>query len=104
MGGGFIDISSNNQTIKITFTDKGIFINGKKVGEPIELDLQKILQEEKETSNTSSDDNDAEDAEVEDIEYAPEEANSIEDEAESDTDLEQFDLGEPLDIDEMMKE
>lgn len=104
MGGGIIDISSNNQTIKITFTDKGIFVNGKKIGEPIELDLQKILQEEKETSNTSSDDNDAEDAEVEDIEYAPEEANSIEDEAEADTDLEQFDLGEPLDIDKMMAE
>ncbi len=103
MGGGIIDISSNNQTIKIKFTDKGIFVNGKKIGEPIELDLQKILQEDDKVG-TSVDADDAGNADIEDTEAAPEEFNSIEDEAEADTDLEQFDLGEPLDIDKMMAE
>lgn len=103
MGGGIIDISSNNQTIKIKFTDKGIFVNNKKVGEPIELDLQKILQEDDKVG-TSVDADDAGNADIEDTEAAPEEANSIEEDAEAETDLEQFDLGEPLDIDKMMAE
>ena len=103
MGADFIDINKNNQSVKIKFTDKGIFVNGKKTGEAIELDLQKILQEDDKVG-TSVDADDAGNADIEDTEAAPEEFNSIEDEAEADTDLEQFDLGEPLDIDKMMAE
>jgi hypothetical protein len=104
MGSDFIDISKNNQTVKIKFTDKGIFINGKKTGEAIEIDLHKILQEDDDKNDTSADADDTENVDLEDTEAAPEEFNSIENEAEADTDLEQFDLGEPLDIDKMMAE
>ncbi len=103
MGGGIIDISSNNQTIKIKFTDKGIFINDKKVGEPLELDLRKLMEKNKDIDDIRSNTDDK-DIDLEDTEAAPEEFSSIEDAAEAPTDLEQFDLGEPLDIDEMMSQ
>ena len=69
----------------------------------MELDLRKLMEKNKDIDNTLSDSDDK-DIDLEDTEAAPEEFSSIEDAAEAPTDLEQFDLGEPLDIDEMMSE
>jgi hypothetical protein len=102
-GSDLIDFNSDNPTSKIKFTDKGIFVNNKKVGEPMELDLHKLLKDD-DNANLSANEAAKEEIDLEDTEAAPEEKNSIEDDAEADTDLEQFDLGEPLDIDKMMAE
>lgn len=100
-GSDLIDFNSDNPTSKIKFTDKGIFVNNKKVGEPMELDLHKLLKDD-DVANLSADETADEEINLEDTEAAPVENNSIEEDAEAEADLEQFDLGEPLDIGAMM--
>lgn len=42
-----VDVKKDNPVTEFKFSEQGVFRNGEKVGEPIELNFQKILQEQK---------------------------------------------------------
>lgn len=56
----YIDWTKNNSESLFIFNEKGVFLNNKKIGEPIEIDLQKLLQDDDNENNGASvDDTDA---------------------------------------------
>ena len=51
----YIDLSKNISVNKLKYTEQGIFLNNKKIAEPVEIDLHKIIQD-------SADDNERDDS------------------------------------------
>lgn len=46
----FFDLSKNNSVYNLKYTSTGIYLNNKKIGEPVKFDLREIMQENSEKS------------------------------------------------------
>ena len=55
----YIDITKNNSESVYTFNEKGIFKGSEKIGDPIELNFEKMLQEEEEAEQKIDAENEA---------------------------------------------
>ena len=51
----WIDVSQNDPLNVYQYNEKGVFKNGEKIGEPIEIDFQKIMQEQDENEQPEDD-------------------------------------------------
>lgn len=61
----YLDISKNNSVNTLKYTSTGVFLNNKKIAEPIKIDLREIIQnnDENESDNSASDIQESEDIE-----------------------------------------
>lgn len=87
----YIDISQNNSESIFTFNEKGIFKGNEKIGEPIELNFEKMMQEEEEETEQKTDiENEAfeQTQEQTENETEAEEATEVETESAAETEAE----------------